>query len=383
MTFPELREEILEVLGRGVDQPLGDTEFNDLALRVFRFQCLANRAYGGFVVRRGVDPGALERWEEIPPLPTRAFKTAHLVAGPEYEVERIFRTSGTTLGLEGRGEHHIRDLSLYRASLLPNLEVHLLGGLPGRTRFFCLLSSSEDAPDSSLSFMMGEAVERWGDPDSRFFLETDGTLRATELHDCLERAAAERVPVVVVGTAFALAHWLDLAEAEGWRTSLPEGSRVMETGGYKGRSRKRPREELYRALSERLGVPWNLIVNEYGMTELLSQFYEPVLRRPPAAPPTEVTDRSTSLEDRFHVGPPWTRTRVLHPFTLEATPRGEVGVLSHVDLANLGSVAFVLTEDMGRATPRGFQVLGRAEGSEPRGCSLAMEDFLATRRGEA
>ena len=87
------------------------------------------------------------------------------------------------------------------------------------------------------------------------------------------------------------------------------------------------------------------------------------------------------LAHRFHRGPPWVRTRVLDPMTLEPKAPGEVGVLAHMDLANLGSVSSILTEDLGREVPGGFQLVGRSPGSEPRGCSLAMEDFLASREG--
>ena len=172
---------------------------------------------------------------------------------------------------------------------------------------------------------------------------------------------------------------------------MPEGSRIMETGGYKGRARALAREDLYRGLTEAFGVPARRIVSEYGMTELLSQFYEPVL-----AETGGEGDRSEAVgggggsgwdqvgrardagavTGRFHRGPPWVRTRILDPLTLGEVPEGTPGLLAHVDLANLGSVSAILTEDMGRRVPGGFQLVGRSQGAEPRGCSLAMEDFL-------
>jgi hypothetical protein len=153
------------------------------------------------------------------------------------------------------------------------------------------------------------------------------------------------------------------------------GSVVVETGGFKGRSRFVPRGELYRALTAAVGVPAGRIVNEYGMTELLSQFYEPVL----SGEAPEDPDR------RWHVGPSWVRTRILDPETLDPVAPGEPGLLCHIDLANLDSAIAVLTEDVGvqpwgeedaRPRDRGFRLLGRAEGAEPRGCSLVMEELL-------
>ncbi len=383
MTFQLLAEEILGILRRGVDEPLPDRDFNYLALRVFRFQCRSNQAYGGFVARRGVNPEQVRRWERIPFLPTRAFKSATLVSGAPENVERVFRTSGTTQGRGGRGEHHVLDLALYRESLLPNFKFHLLPEGGRRVRVLCLLPSPQAAADSSLSFMMGEVVRASGEEGSGFFVDPDGQIEVKSFRRSLQAAAGDPGSVLVAGTAISLVRWAELARKSGWMTRLPKGSSIMETGGYKGRSRELPRAELYGALEGAFGVPESHIVNEYGMTELLSQFYEPVL--------TETRDTNghgrkaspIALAERYHRGPPWVRTRVLNPLTLETLPSGEVGVLAHLDLGNLGSVAAVLTEDLGREVPGGFQLLGRSPGSEPRGCSLAMEDFLASQMAES
>jgi hypothetical protein len=129
------------------------------------------------------------------------------------------------------------------------------------------------------------------------------------------------------------------------------------------------REELYGAMARWLDVPPGRVVNEYGMTELLSQLYEPVLVE--------------GEEGRGrHVPPPWLRVRALDPVTLAPLPEGRPGLLVFFDLANAGSVSHVLTEDMGRVTPEGVVLQGRVRGAEPRGCSLAMEELLAATRGD-
>lgn len=379
--FGELRLHLLELFRRGVEEPLSEDVFNELALRVFRFQCGANRAYGAFVQRRGVKPEGIGKWEEIPPVPTGAFKTVSLVAGEPERCEAVFRTSGTTRGRKDRGRHCVRSLDLYRAALLPNFRHHLLPG-EGRPPVLALLPDPVQAPDSSLSFMVGEVKDRLLGGRGGFFADPETGVRAEAFHGALEEAVDAGEPVLLAGTAFAFVHWLEAAGKMGWVLRLPEGSRIMETGGFKGRSRALPRERLYLALENALGVPAHAIVNEYGMTELLSQFYEPVFavaggNRAGGGGEVARSGRDDELAGRYHRGPPWVRTRVLHPLTLEPVPHGDVGILAHLDLANLGSVSAILTEDLGRLVGGGFRLHGRSPGAEPRGCSLAMEDFLA------
>lgn len=386
--FSDLAGELRGVFRRGVETPLPREEFEDLALRVFRFQCNENRPYGAFVRRRGTDPGAVERWEDIPPVPTRAFKTFPLVAGDREEVEGVFRTSGTTRGQEARGEHHVLDLSLYREALLPAFRAHLLSGVTDPV-LLALLPSPEEVPDSSLSYMMGTVASALRGKegaltgDSRegparadaFFVDREGRIREDAFLSALRAAESGDRPVLLAGTAFAFVHWLEIVSAGGGggNVRLPTGSRIMETGGFKGRSRSMPREDLYGGLEEVFGVPPGRVVNEYGMTELLSQFYEPVLLPDPGG-----SFSAETLDERHHRPPPWVRTRVLDPTTLEPLDEGREGILAHFDLANVGSVSAVLTEDLGRFVPGGFRLAGRAPGAEPRGCSLALEAVLGT-----
>ena len=131
----------------------------------------------------------------------------------------------------------------------------------------------------------------------------------------------------------------------------------MDTGGEKGREGLQ-RGRVLQGLGDQLGISSPSMVNEFGMTELLSQRYG---RGEPAVP---------------LVGPPWLRSRVLDPVTLDEVPRGETGILCHFDLANLGSVCAVLTEDQGRVAGDGIEWVGRTHGAPPRGCSLATAELL-------
>ncbi|MSR22851.1 MAG: hypothetical protein EXR92_04800 [Gemmatimonadetes bacterium] len=370
-----LRAVLADRFRRGVREGWSEEVFNGLALEVFRYQVEASPVYGRFVQNRGIDPGDLEDWREIPSVPVRAFQEIPEGLVPAGPVEAVFRTSGTTRSTR-RGEHRVRDLSLYRASLLATASSYLRpeledgtgaaargGGAP--LRVLALLPPPAALPDSSLCHMAGVLHEEWDDGAGGFFADVGWSLDLVSWESALRDASRDTVPVLVLATAFSLLGWLD-RRPPGDLPRLPEGSRLMETGGYKGRSRSVPKDELYSAIESVVGIPAGRIVSEYGMTELLSQFYEPVLR--------DLAHRKAAR--RHFVGPPWVRTRVLDPVTLAAAPAGTPGLLSHVDLANLDSIAAILTEDEGIEVDGGFRVLGRIQGAEPRGCSLAIEDLL-------
>lgn len=347
---------------RFIRNPEGD-RFGDVALEVFAHQFERNAPYRRFCRSRGVHGAdAVRDWTDMPPVPTAAFKDAGLttLAGT-----RVFLTSGTTGGDARRGRHAPGDLSLYRASWEEPFRRHLLPDRPS-IRMLCLVPSPAASPESSLGFMMGEAVDRFGAPGSGFFLEP-GRVRIEALERAVAEAAAAGEPVLVAGTAHALTVWM---EARGPGAALPEGSRVMDTGGMKGRGPDRPREDTVARLAASFALPETHVVGEYGMTELCSQFYEPVLvvgGNLVGAPGAE----------RELVGPPWARIRILDPDTLRPLPAGRPGLLAVWDLANAWTVSAVVTEDLAVAMPGGgFRLLGRATGAELRGCSLATEELL-------
>jgi len=371
--FSGLVEELTAAFGGGGVDPWPDERFEHFALRVFRWQFGSNPVYRRFAQARGATPDTVGRWQDVPPVPATAFKHLPLISGDPARVERVFRTSGTTQAGQG-GEHHVPSLALYRASLLPAFRAHLLpdgASLP----FLSLIPSPDRQPHSSLSTMVAVAMDALGAEGSGWFAEEDGRLDADGLARALSDAERSGRPVLLAGTAFAFVHWLDDAPARGAgaaRHRLPPGSRLFETGGFKGRSRAVPRAELYGALGARLGMAPEWMINEYGMTELLSQYYEPGL-----GVPVEADSLEGALAARRLAPPPWLRFRVLDPVTLAPVPDGERGLLCHHDLANVGSASVVLTEDVGVRRSDGLELLGRTPGAEPRGCSVAMDELLS------
>lgn len=260
----------------------------------------------------------------------------------ENETIRTFRTSGTTG--EGFGEHHFRSLDLYESAARKGWEN---ASLPDRIEI-ALLPTPKEAPHSSLSCMAG-----WLAKSDAFFIN-EGVLQLERLRHVLNLATE---PVTLFGTALAFLNYFEWLESKGYRHQIPNYSRVVETGGYKGSGREIPKAELYHKFETALGVSAQAILNEYGMTELSSQFY-------------------TRGIGNTHIGPAWARAMVIDPVSGHEVPDGEQGVLKIYDLANLDSVSAVLTRDFARRHGAHFELLGRDPAALPRGCSRNADETL-------
>ena len=359
-------EDCLMSVSEGVNSlaPWNENAFQGFALEVFAWQFELCAPYRSFCERRGITPSSVSDWCEIPAVPTTAFKYFDLVSTPYPAGSRLpdaaFHTSGTTLGSERRGRHFVPRESLYRAAFHEPFRLALLPDFD-RIRVISLIPSPIAVPHSSLSWMAGMAVDAFAE-DVDWLIHANGEWSQGAL-DVLRAASAEEAPVLMLGTALAFLH-LTEAFADEVGVGLPVGSRAMVTGGFKGVRRAIGRGELYSAIAAYTGIEEDRIVSEYGMTELLSQMYEPVL-----------TEGSGATGKQ--VAPPWLRVRVLDPTSLKDQPEGECGLISFFDLANLGSVSHVITEDLGILEEGRLRVLGRVSGSEPRGCSRAMDDLMA------
>lgn len=362
----ELEEELLALFALGAEAPLPDAEFNRLALGAFTHQFAHNRPYRLYCEARDKTPTTITDWHDIPALPTDAFKWADLTTVDPEQVQISFETSGTTRSTARRGRHLLPNTRLYDASLEPTFRHFVLPNVDSIRVLICG-PSARHFPHSSLGHMNSRVLERFGAPGSGIFWTEEGP-RFPCLAAALQKAQDDGAPVCILGTAFGLVHFLDGLATEGREFHLPAGSRIMDTGGYKGRSREVPKADLHRLYEERLGISPERVVNEYGMTELGSQFYD---RGPQSGPHGE----------RLKAGPPWIRAQVVHPETLTPLPNSEVGLLRFFDLANLHTVSAIQTDDLGAMHEGGFELLGRASGAEPRGCSLAVEEFLAARGG--
>jgi hypothetical protein len=336
--------------------------FDRLACDLARFQAKHVEGYARLCHARGVDVAAIERANEAPAVPSDAFKLARVATFPERDARAIFRTSGTTIG--ARGTHAMRDVATYDAAALAFGRAALVHDLPARVPVLVLGLSPADAPDSSLGHMNALFARELGTPASAkgtYLVDGEGIIDLDAFDQRVARALVADESVLVLGTSFAFVHLLEALGDDTFR--LPRGSRVMQTGGYKGKSREVPAPELRRDLARAFHLPENAIVAEYGMTELSSQFYEWTLRDPNA-------------RHGVYVEPPWARVVPVDPETLAPVAPGAVGIARIEDLMNVDSAFAVLAADRVRRVEGGFELLGRAAGAPPRGCSIAIDELL-------
>ncbi len=345
-----------------------DVRFTELALEVCRAQWQGNPIYQQWLDHLGVDPSRLERWQDLPAVPIQVFKAYDWTCVPEAERSRVFHSSGTSGEERSRHWHGSSSLHLYERSLAPWFEAHFFGDNRGGddvcpSVLWFLTPPPDQAPHSSLIHMF-ETVSRDVAMPSRFFgsIDADGSW-CLNLEGCLEALEGISKPVGLLGTAFQYVHLLDAMRVQGRRLRLPQGSRLLETGGYKGRSRVLEKKALHEDLAIFFGVPQGAILSEYGMSELSSQAYDRTIN----------FSSLDSTPRRFRF-PPWVRHRVVNPETGSEVGIGETGCLQVYDLANAWSAIAIQTEDLAVRHEDGFELAGRITEAEGRGCSLMSID---------
>ncbi len=467
-------------------------KFNELALELFALQFAHNSLYKKICEARRLTPQVVEHWTQIPFVPTSAFKELELTSLATARRTAVFHSSGTSEQKPSRHFHGAESLELYEASLWSWFRKNVLGNSKLKIQNFKLISLTPamvEAPHSSLAHMFETVRRNMGATERAFFgrldaggqwtLDFDSAAAALSRQDAdglgsapapgaADRALAvgfdagkgapvstvviqevwrggapngsrggcvpqipDAKPRLLLGTAFSFVHLVDFLAEKKVQLQLPDGSRVMETGGYKNRSRHLPKTELHALISKYLGVPPENIVCEYGMSELSSQAYDS-LREPPETireggdcshpsppiPPHEpggpsphpgplpshpmgaeresafakaTADRwqadggyrlnarqdaagsggqGANFSERVFHFPPWARVQIISPETGREVREGESGLIRIFDLANVFSVSAIQTEDFGVRRGDGFELIGRAKLSEPRGCSL-------------
>jgi len=342
--------------------------FGDLALQIATFQREHSAGFERLLASRG---GALTTVETVPGVPSDAFRLARVAVHPESEDAARFATSGTTGS--GHGIHAMRRLDTYQALALRFGRSALLSG-PSPRRVVALAPRHGEPPTSSLGYMMAMFMVDFEQaaPDSarapeRWLIDERG-VNLGELERAGARALSAGEDLLVLATSFALVALLDALE--GRTVRVPERTVVMQTGGFKGKSREIAPDELRRSVARAFCISEARVISEYGMTELTSQLYEATL-------PGAALQAERHGQAGLYFEPAWLRVVPVDPISLDPVAEGEVGIARIIDLGNVDSAIAIQTQDRVRRVDGGIQLLGRAHGAPPRGCSLAVEEFLA------
>jgi acyl-CoA synthetase (AMP-forming)/AMP-acid ligase II len=334
-----------------------DDSFSRLAIDLFNTQNEHVPILRSLCRALAIAPGTITHWSGIPPLTTEAFKEFEVTSIPPERRRAIFLSSGTSASPRSRHIHDHESLALYQHASTRWFQHHLI---PENRplRILSLVPPFPQVPHSSLACMCDSVIARYGTPDSASFgrvtLQGDWEIELPSFTAELSRIAIETTPCLLIGTAFAWVQLIDQLESQRRTFVLPAGSRLMETGGYKGRSREMTKAQLHFRLQRQLGLPENAVVSEYGMSELGSQAYDRVFGSP-----------SRGLQF-----PPWARVQLVSPENGKPSTPGETGIVTVYDLVNIRSVLAIQTGDLARFDATGLQLLGRASSSPPRGCSL-------------
>lgn len=311
--------------------------FQTQALATFKFQAENCQVYKKYIHHLRINVDQVSTIEQIPFLPIGFFKT-HSVLSNQQPIEITFSSSGTTGMVQS--SHHVTEVGLYEQSYLRAFEQFY--GQVADYCFLALLPSYQQRAGSSLIYMVNDLIEKSGHSQSGYFLDNHD-----ELFQTLTHLKNKKQPTVLIGVTYAL---LDFIEKFG--INFPDLI-VMETGGMKGKRKEMVREELHAQLTKGFGVP--AIHSEYGMTELLSQAY--------------------SLGEGVFQCPGWMKVLIRDtndPLTL--IPQGKTGGINVIDLANINSCAFIATQDLGKINTDGnFEVLGRFDNADIRGCNLLVQ----------
>ena len=312
-----------------------ESEFNNLAISIFKHQYQTNGVYKAFVHSLNINTEAIKDYRHIPFLPIELFKSRDVICNEKQDDFIVFTSSSTTSQIPSK--HIVSDISVYEKSFMAGFE--LFYGKPSNYVILALLPNYLERKGSSLVYMFDKLIRHSNKPEGGFFLDDSEKLIST-----LDKLKQNNKKTILIGVTYAL---LDLSDKG---IKLNDNFIVMETGGMKGRREELLKEELHRELKNKLGVP--TIHSEYGMTELLSQAY--------------------SKGEGVFECPPWMKILIRDiDDPLSFVNENKTGGINVIDLANINSCSFIATQDLGRMkNAHQFEIMGRFDNSDVRGCNL-------------
>ncbi len=314
-----------------------EAEFEQLAMELFSYQMTEVKVYADYLKFLRIDTNEIKNYHQIPCIPVTFFKT-HEITDQKNTPNFYFSSSGTTGQMNSK--HFVPDLTIYDESLIKGFE--LFYGNSNQYCFLALLPTYLEKEGSSLVYMMEKLMRKGNHPESGFYLHNHN-----ELNQKIQTLQHKGDKIFLIGVTYALLDFFEKFPQQLINTIL------LETGGMKGKRKELVKAELHEILKAKSGI--SLIHSEYGMTELLSQAY--------------------SKGNGIFQTPPWMNIKIhdlYDPFQI--LPDGQTGSINVIDLANIHSCAFLSTQDLGRiVNVKQFEVLGRSDNSDIRGCNLMVD----------
>ena len=329
-----------------------EEDFKQNCLETFHYQYKNVEIYRKFIDYLKINPNEINEVEKIPFLPIEMFKN-HSILDKVFDSAQTdksinyFQSSGTTQ-IQTRSKHFVADFYWYEQSIERSFEQFI--GKPEDFIFLGLLPNYSENPHSSLIYMVDYLMKKSGKPENGYFLYNH-----QELYDLLQNLEKQNKKVILFGVSFALLDYIDFCKTQNLNHSKPQSPKnsttltIIETGGMKGRKEEMTKDELLKIFRKEFKT--DNIFSEYSMTELLSQAY--------------------SLGENLYQTPNWMRVLIRNtedPFSY--LENGKTGAINIIDLANIHSCSFIATQDLGKIIDDKFQVLGRIDHSDIRGCSL-------------
>lgn len=343
----QLDQDILGFIRQGLENR-DEERFTELALREFELQYHTIEPYREYCINKGVSPETVTDWEQIPAVPSLAFKKFILASFPVDKAEHAYFTSGTSNpAIKGKifrdagAVRLIKEVNglLTRSYLFPDVE---------RMKILLMVPSPKMVRNMGMAIGLEEVRKRFGTPESRYLISFRG-LNVKALLEALKKSESSGEPVALIGATSGFIYFFKACEKDGVLFKLPEGSRICDGGGYLGQFGECTKQEYFAKCKKVLGIKENFCVNVLGMGETSTNYFDNVLRNSIAR--KEVP--------RCKEAPPWTRTIVVDTKDFNKVPMGEIGLLRHYDLSNRAMVFAVQTDNLGFETEYGFEIIGR------------------------
>jgi anaerobic magnesium-protoporphyrin IX monomethyl ester cyclase len=343
----QLDQDILEFIYRGLE---GEDEdrFAELAMREFELQYNTIEPYRKYCKNKDVSPKSVTSWDQIPAVPSMAFKKFALASFPVEKAEHAYFTSGTSnpaiKGKIFRDAGAVRLIKeanglLTRSYLFPDEE---------RMKILLMVPSPKMVRNMGMAIGLEEVRKRFGTPDSRYLISPLG-LNLKALLAGLKESESSGEPIALIGATSGFIYFFKACEKDGVSFKLPKGSRICDGGGYLGQFGECTKQEYFAKCEKVLGIKENYCVNVLGMGESSTNYFDNVLRN------FIVCEEAPRCKEV----PPWTRTIVVDTKEFKRVSKGEIGLLRHYDLANRAMVCAVQTDNLGFETEYGFEIIGR------------------------